>query len=113
MEYIKLIFLFLFVNLLIFQKEEILIEKYIRLTLDINETVAGIEGGDDDDDNHEPIFNGVGVEKSQDVETVTLAPCQRINIEVVENIPSSALVKEYEYTIGECIYEVFKRHGRG
>jgi len=40
------------------------------------------------------VFNGVGVEESQDVKTVTPAPCQRINIEVVEKIPSSALVRE-------------------
>ncbi|KAG7630831.1 Myb/SANT-like domain [Arabidopsis suecica] len=76
--------------------------------LDINKPVAGIEGIADDNDNHEPIphhwaFNGVGVEESQDVETVTPAPCERINIELVEKITSSALVKEYEYTIGECM----------
>jgi len=72
----------------------------------INKKIYSIEGGDDDDDKHEPtphhgVFNGVGVEKSQDVETVTLAPCQRINIEVVENIPSSALVKEPDQSYRE------------
>lgn len=82
-------------------------------TLYTNEPVSGSEGGadedDNDDDDEQPTpqhrrFNSVGFAESrlQDVEIVTPG-CHRLKTELMKESPVSASVRQYEYTIGECI----------
>ncbi|KAL1222140.1 L10-interacting MYB domain-containing protein [Cardamine amara subsp. amara] len=76
-------------------------------TLYTNEPFTGTEFDYDDDE--EPTqqrrrFNGVGFAESrlQDVE-IAIPACHQVNTERVNESPVSASVKQYEFTIGECI----------